>query len=173
MPSAKTPRIVRAAPLRVCDTTRRASLRFRRGPRLAEPVLFHCSCRAPNCRKVFWVCRPCYRGHAYCSVSCRAAARLEQRRRANHRYQLTTGGRRAHRERQRRYRDRRSGVGVTDQGGGNGRLHGELPAPWGDGAPSRVCVCAACGRVGRFVDPFYYLRGRPRGRRRSKKDVFR
>jgi hypothetical protein len=69
-------------------------------------------CRA--CNAAFVICRSCDRGQCYCSPECRAAARREQRRRANRRHQHSPEGRLDHRDRQREYRKRCAQRRVTD-----------------------------------------------------------
>ena len=69
---------------------------------------------------MFWLCRHCDRGQRYCSLTCRAEARLRQRRQANQRHQRSPEGRLDHRDRQRAYRERQADAqeneSVTDQG---------------------------------------------------------
>lgn len=55
---------------------------------------------------MFFICRPCYRGQAYCSDPCRRQTRLEQQREANRRYQADPEVRQDHCNRQREYRNR-------------------------------------------------------------------
>jgi len=63
-------------------------------------------CRAVDCVKMFFICRPCYRGQAYCSDPCRRQMRLQQQREANRRYQADPEVRQDHCNRQREYRNR-------------------------------------------------------------------
>jgi hypothetical protein len=136
-----------------------------------EAVLRQRVCRGPGCQTVFWICTHCDRGQRYCSPSCRAEARRQQHRAANHRYQQSPEGRLDHRDRQQQYRQRRCRPRVTDQSS----LSVISPAPFGCGEtiPTPVAValrvrapgrpeeraefwlrCSICGRPGRFVDPF-------------------
>ena len=73
------------------------------------------SCR--RCSKLFFVCRACWRGQAYCSNECRREGALAMRREAGRRYQASVAGRERHRARQRAFR-RRHGASprVTHQG---------------------------------------------------------
>jgi len=73
-------------------------------------------CYGGGCHAVFWICRHCDRGQRYCSPTCRAQARLQQRRDANCRHQRSPEGRLDHRDRQREYRRRHAQTRVTDQG---------------------------------------------------------
>src|SRR5437016_14539153 len=60
--------------------------------------------RSVDCVKMFFICRPCYRGQAYCSDPCRRKTRLLQQRKANRRYQADPEVREDHRNSQREYR---------------------------------------------------------------------
>ena len=118
-------------------------------------------CRGPGCGSLFFVCCHCDHGQRYCSESCRAAARCQQRRAANHRYQRTEPGRLKHCHRQRAYRQRRGRFSVTDQG----------PRPIKEPAvigPSASPRCSVCGRQSVWIDPFGPLppRHRPRAPRK-------
>lgn len=137
----------------------------------AEVVLRHTFCRAQGCGGIFYICRSCDRGQRYCTDRCRSKARHEQRRAANRRHQQTPEGRLDHRDRQRAYRQRRAQARVTDQS--SRRLHcaGSIriravaePVAANDDETShqiRAAFCAGplccivCGRVGRFVNPFF------------------
>jgi hypothetical protein len=58
----------------------------------------------PGCTIRFSVCRPCWRGHWYCSVACSGEARARTRRRSNKQYRSSSQGRLAQQRAQRRYR---------------------------------------------------------------------
>jgi len=66
-------------------------------------LLREVTCR---CGVVFFLCSDCDRGHRYCSVGCRQAAREWSRRRARRKYARSERGRRNNRDRQRRFRQR-------------------------------------------------------------------
>jgi hypothetical protein len=127
-------------------------------------------CRAVGCGVMFFVCRPCYRGQAYCSEECRQGCRRQQRQKANRRYQQDPEVRRDHRDRMREYRKQLREVRVTDQSSmidcGSGsiceplvkavpetppaeKLHDQPKATWRERF-SRI-ICIICGRGGRFV----------------------
>jgi hypothetical protein len=115
---------------------------------------------------MFFVCRPCDRGHRYCRIECRSQARLEQRREANRRNQRTPEGRDNHRRLQADYRMRLRSSGVTDQGS-EGSKGSETLAPEGasgnESAPWRrfeKLVCIVCKVLSRLVDPFDKVRWR-------------
>ena len=127
-------------------------------------------CRAADCGVMFFICRPCYRGQAYCSEECRRKCRQQQRQKANRRYQQDPEVRRDHRERMREYRKQLREMRVIDQSSiidcGSGsicgplvkvipetpsaeKLHDQPKAIWRERF-SRI-ICTICGRVGRFV----------------------
>lgn len=128
----------------------------------SDLILYQLFCRAEGCGGLFFVCRCCYRGQAYCSQRCRAKARREQRRRANRKHQLSWEGRLDHRDRQSAYRRRRAARLVTDQGSdGRDRVtmlaveaeeesHLASREAWHDGLGRPFCI--VCGRSGRFID---------------------
>ena len=129
-------------------------------------------CRGPGCSALFFVCSRCDRGQRYCSPECRTAARRQQRRAANGRYQRTEAGRHAHLARQRSYRQRHCRPRVTDQGSRS------VTTP--HIRPPEVPRCSICGCQRHWIDPFSFLgpRRRPRPRTRppaksSKFYVFR
>ena len=58
------------------------------------------------CRRIFYLCRRCYRGHAYCGDFCRIEGRLQKRRQAQRRYRQTLKGKKKHREDENRRRQK-------------------------------------------------------------------
>jgi hypothetical protein len=125
-------------------------------------------CRAVDCGVMFFICRSCYRGQAYCNAIGRKRTRREQLRQANRRYQQTTEARLDHRDRQRDYRQRRFGR-VTDQSSKDGCSWGRISEPLVTELKSPVeempddlskqerfrrIFCIICGRWGRFIDFF-------------------
>jgi len=120
-------------------------------------------CRAHDCGTLFWVCSHCDRGQCYCSQTCRQEARRQQRRAANRRYQLTEPGRRAHRRRQRTYRQGHVKARVTDHGSRSITLMGVAIPP----GPPR---CVVCRQRNHWIDPFDRFRSR-RGDRRARKRI--
>jgi hypothetical protein len=119
-----------------------------------------------TCRKLFWICRHCDRGHRYCSASCRYQAYGQQRRMANRRHQQSPEGRLDHRDRQRAYRRRRlfAQESVTDESSLPSALGYRMPLAipfFRPNAPERSLPrfsgwlrCIVCGRRGRLVDPY-------------------
>lgn len=77
--------------------------------------LYHCA----RCHTQVVICRRCDRGHRYCTADCARLARAASLQRSAKRYGLSSQGRRANAERQRRYRQRHQNEKnkkVTQQG---------------------------------------------------------
>jgi len=126
-------------------------------------------CRAIGCGLMFFICRPCYRGQAYCSEECRQKSRRKQLRQANRRYLEDPEVRQDHCERMREYRRRGRSSRVIDQSstiewssGTIGvplvktkqaptveKLHDLGKSSWRERVGRVVCII--CGRVGRFI----------------------
>ena len=82
-----------------------------RGLPESYPVVDSCAVDAPLrerrcrcCKRLFYICRRCDRGHAYCGPSCRIKGHRKNRDSANLRFRRTDEGRANHADRQRRYR---------------------------------------------------------------------
>ena len=139
----------------------------------SEVVLRQRVCLDNRCHAIFWLCPHCDRGQRYCSLACRAHARLRQRRQANQRHQRSPEGRLDHRDRQRAYRQRRAECRVmTDQGSVSiaspassqcehvvaaivvkpARNTATLRHRWPENRPGVWQCCRICGRSGRWVD---------------------
>ena len=70
------------------------------------PILLLLQIRCGWCHLIFYLCRPCWRGHRYCSDPCRLAAKRKQRREAQRIYRQTPQGKKAHCYAENRRRDR-------------------------------------------------------------------
>ena len=70
------------------------------------PILLLLQIRCSWCHLIFYLCRPCWRGHRYCSDPCRLAAKRKQRREAQRIYRQTPQGKKAHCYAENRRRDR-------------------------------------------------------------------
>lgn len=136
-----------------------------------EVILRQRICGGEGCHAVFWICEHCDRGQRYCSPECRIAARLQQRRRANRRYQQSPEGRQDHRDRQEQYRSRHCRARVTDQSSASILSPALLPCGSTQATPRTGSTlldvpdwrpqpsvprlrCVICGRRGYGVDPF-------------------
>jgi hypothetical protein len=133
-------------------------------------------CRAPGCGVLFFVCPSCERGQIYCSDACRKHARRLRLREYNRRHQQSEEGRLDHCDRQKAYRLKRASIGVTDHAYAPSPACAtmaqpvssplnrpsttvfpavELHARSSTESASQGVVCHFCGRIGRFINPFY------------------
>ena len=123
---------------------------------------------------VFYICRSCYRGQAYCGEACRTKAQLQQHRKANKKHQDSPEGRDDHRDRQRHY-VKRGRPRMTDVGSPGPDRSGSIAKPvtqaktkprktrkirvWGLRGPFprrralMHIVCRFCGRGGLTKSP--------------------
>ena len=60
----------------------------------SDVLLIELECK--HCKLRFNICRKCYRGHVYCSNSCRLEAQVKARRKAQSQYRTSDKGREAH-----------------------------------------------------------------------------
>jgi len=106
-----------------------------------------------RCGLIFYMCRRCWRGHAYCGDPCRLAARLENHRAAQRLYRQTAKGREAHNQGERRRRGRKSKRNentVDDRGSTSQISHDNVPTKLPDGE----IRCLFCGSYGVVVKDF-------------------
>ena len=141
---------------------------------MAQEVVFRqLFCRGSGCGVMFYICKSCYRGQAYCGDGCRGRMRREQKRRAKRRHQQSREGRLDHRDRQRAYRERCRLRRVTDHTSAGSGRSGNIGATWTETGMSTSLaemfqdrlrlerlqtairpVCIVCGRVGvNKIDP--------------------
>jgi hypothetical protein len=107
---------------------------------------FVLSCKC--CQKSFVICKSCYRGHCYCSESCREAGYALAKKKARKTYDQSPEAKLDHRDRSQRYRQNLSQKTVTDKGSKNSslrvsqhlHLHKELQDLPDEG------FCIACGK---------------------------
>jgi hypothetical protein len=109
------------------------------------------------CGAVFFICRCCDRGHAYCSDECRHLGRTRSKREARARHQSTPEGRADHRDAMREHRAHQH-ASVTDQGFDRAPVERRVApeevtdAMGGKGLhPRAVPRCIVCGGTGRFA----------------------
>lgn len=106
------------------------------------------SCRC--CGRIFYICRSCWRGQAYCSNRCRQYAQREAHRLAQQRYRQTEKGRAAHRQAERRRRMQVSEKTVADASSTVVITYDKLPQD----DPFIVPCCHFCGGKGVVVEHF-------------------
>ena len=144
----------------------------------AEVILIQQVCRLSECRKLFHICRSCYRGQCYCSRRCGKIARRRQLKAANLRYNQTPEARLDRNDRQRAWRQRQKERAAGSQKNSvmyqgslvlvivtvsvcqrflalqKAILKRKIRKSHASGQPR----CIICGRVGRFVNPFFIKR---------------
>lgn len=103
-----------------------------------------------RCGLIFYLCRSCWRGQAYCGDPCRLAARGEKHREAQHRYRQTEKGREAHRKAERRRRMKKSKKTVDDQGSTVHACDDSVPS----NRSGKEIRCHFCGSYGVVVKDF-------------------
>ena len=116
------------------------------------------SCRW--CGFIFYMCRSCFRGHAYCSDPCRTAAKQKKHCKVQRKYRGTDKGKKTHCEDENR---RRHGLSKKNQKNMDDTSSTALPA-WVIGLLcrfwSRIFLvekapyCHFCGCTGQIVDKF-------------------
>jgi len=119
------------------------------GDRMCSDVLLiELECK--HCKLRFNICRKCYRGHLYCSSSCRREAQVKAHRKAQSRYRTSNNGREAHscNEKKRRM----------------GKINKIMADTSTNTPPLRVILypivqntrprCSFCGVYGKIVDVF-------------------
>ena len=60
----------------------------------SDVLLIELECN--HCKVRFYICRKCYRGHVYCSSSCRRDAQMKAHRKTQSQYRTSNKGRQAH-----------------------------------------------------------------------------
>ena len=88
-------------------------------------LLIKIECR--RCFKIFYLCRSCYRGHAYCSEPCRSIARRDSHRVAQSKYRTGKEGRKANNDGARRRRTKQKQKSVADRGSTLKTKSGNMP----------------------------------------------
>jgi len=129
----------------------------------------------PKCKKQFFICRHCDRGHVYCCRQCSIRSRREKCRHYRRRHRSSLEGRLDHRDQQRARRRRLSGrektVGDHTSGGSikSARVSAQTRLVAMVAALSSVSEedsrdaqtrCEFCGRPGDFVRFGHVKRGR-------------
>ena len=117
-------------------------------------------CCEQTCRALFAICASCDRGHRYCREACRRRSRQRQVQAAGRRYQGSEAGKLGHRRRQCAYRERHADAPVTHQ-------PLSLIATAAASVQKPLTQCAACGRLNRWINPYYALLPRRRHRTQS------
>lgn len=114
----------------------------------------------PRCKKQFWICRHCDRGHVYCTFYCSTVARAEKCKVYRKQYRQSLEGRLDHRDTERVRRQRKAVGDQTSLFSGKTarvsapmRLSAWFAAMRGVGGKDtndgEIC-CSICGRSGNF-----------------------
>lgn len=106
------------------------------------------SCRW--CGRIFYICRSCWRGQAYCRNSCRHHSRREAHQSAQQRYRQTAKGRETHRQAEKRRRIHDPAKTMADASSTHAPWHDRLP----QNHPFIVPCCHFCGGKGVVVQHF-------------------
>ena len=115
----------------------------------SDVLLIELECK--QCQLRFNICRKCYRGHVYCSSSCRREAQVKAHRIAQSRYRISNKGREAHSRNEKKRR--------------MGKINKKTMADTSTNTPPlRVILhpivqntkarCSFCGVYGKIVDVF-------------------
>ena len=114
----------------------------------SEVLLIELECK--HCQLRFNICRKCYRGHRYCSSSCRREAQLMAHRKAQSRYRTSNKGRQAHSRNEKKRRMGKSKKTMADEST-NPPLERVILYPIVQHTKPR---CLFCGVYGKIVDVF-------------------
>ena len=113
-----------------------------------EVLLIELECK--RCQLRFNICRKCYRGHLYCSSSCRRVAQLKAHRKAQSRYRTSDKGRQAHSRNEKKRRMGRIKKTMADESTNHPPLRVIL-YPIVQNTKAR---CRFCGVYGKIVAAF-------------------
>ncbi len=102
------------------------------------------------CKLRFYICRKCYRGHVYCSSSCRREAQLKAHRKDQSQYRTSDKGREAHSHNEKMRRLGKTKKTMADESTNTLPLRVILyPIE-----PNTKPRCSFCGVYGKIVDVF-------------------
>lgn len=111
-------------------------------------LLIRIECR--HCGQIFYVCRSCWRGQAYCCQECCQAAQKESHRKAQRKYRQTSKGKEAHRLQERNRRLRQSEKTMDDATTNPDMIHDNVLSDPDFTGP----CCQFCGKTGQIVEFF-------------------
>jgi len=115
-------------------------------------LLKRVECR--RCAQIFYVCRSCWRGQAYCCQECRRAAQKEASCKAQQKYRQTVKGKQAHCQQEKNRRLRQSKKTMDDASTNPGMIHDNVSSKPDCTGP----CCHFCGKIGQIVN-FFPRRG--------------
>ena len=114
----------------------------------SDVLLIELECN--HCKLRFNICRKCYRGHVYCSNSCRRQAQLKARRKVQSRYRTSDKGRATHRCYEKMQRMSKTNKTMADTSTNTPPLRVILYPTVQNTKPR----CNFCGVYGKIVDVF-------------------
>ena len=100
------------------------------------------------CNILFYICRSCWRGQAYCCDECRIAGRRKRHREAQRRYRQSLKGKKAHREAENRRRHGLSKKNQKKMDDATSTLLSKGCKVASSGAQSIICVLDFAVKVG-------------------------
>jgi len=103
-----------------------------------------------HCKLRFHICRKCYRGHVYCSSSCRREAQLKSHCKAQSQYRTSAKGREAHCNNEKMRRLGKTKKTMADESTNPSPLRVILYPIVQNTKPR----CSFCGVYGKIVDVF-------------------
>ena len=114
----------------------------------SDVLLIELECK--HCKLRFNICRKCYRGHFYCSSSCRREAQVKAHRKAQSRYRTSNKGREAHSRNEKKRRMGKIKKTMADTSTNTPPLRVILYPTVQNTKPR----CSFCGVYGKIVDVF-------------------
>ena len=114
----------------------------------SDVLLIELECN--HCKVRFYICRKCYRGHVYCSNSCRREAQMKAHRKTQSQYRTSNKGREAHSRNEKKRRMGKINKTMADTSTNTPPLRVIL-YPIVQNTKPRCSFCGACGII---VDVF-------------------
>ena len=114
----------------------------------SDVLLIELECN--HCKLRFNICRKCYRGHVYCSNSCRREAQVKAHLKAQSRYRTSNKGREAHSRNEKKRRMGKINKTMADESTNTPSLRVILYPIVQNTKPR----CSFCGVYGKIVDVF-------------------
>ena len=114
----------------------------------SDVLLIELECN--HCKLRFYICRKCYRGHVYCSNSCRREAQVKAHRRVQSQYRTSNKGRKAHSRNEKKRRMGKTKKTMADASTNSPPLR-VIFHPNVQNTKER---CGFCGVYGKIVDVF-------------------
>ena len=119
------------------------------GDRMCSDVLL-IELECNHCKLRFNICRKCYRGHVYCSNSCRREAQVKAHLKSQSRYRISKKGREAHSRNEKKRRMGKIKKTMADTSTNTPPLRVILYPTVQNTKPR----CSFCGVYGKIVDVF-------------------